>query len=239
MKFAYGVASAKGKGKSAVPVSQASPFGWGCGATAASPRAYTLRPAHHTPMAASVGASFAHLPTNLRNFVASWGLGDEAQTILLSLAPDVQERVMKEFSPHDAERDANGIFLRFARSVGAGAGPAHRQVLSHSSGELSAPARIQRPARQHAPANSQTAAHSTDEIATFVSQWNLHDDAQQVLYSLSPELMMKVMTDFSPRDTSSDVNNIFMKFAQGVGKGKGKPAPSFGKGKGKGKWSPY
>merc|ERR1719215_2554021 len=65
------------------------------------------------------------------------------------------------------------------------------------------------------------------QLQAYMDRWALGEDARSIFLALSPENRLRVMTEFSPRDLSSDVNNVFMKFCQGVGSGKGK-----GKGKG-------
>lgn len=140
----------------------------------------------------------------LTEFITKWKLSDESQELFYSLPSEVQHKVILEFSPRDADRDANAIFLKFARGVSQ----------AHLSG---------------------------DEMNAFIAQWNLGPEATQLLTGMDASARAKVLREFSPRDTSSDVNNIFIRFAQGVAKGtpragKGAfgagPAPaSFGKGK--------
>jgi len=53
-------------------------------------------------------------------FLTQWQLGFEAQAIMEGLGRELQVRVMQEFAPRDASRDANAIFIRFARGVASG-----------------------------------------------------------------------------------------------------------------------
>jgi len=50
-------------------------------------------------------------------------------------------------------------------------------------------------------------------IAAFCSKWNLGAEAMDTLRSLSDHVQDRVMEEFSPRDTSRDVNRVFVSFA--------------------------
>merc|ERR1711879_300799 len=111
---------------------------------------------------------------------------------------------MQQFSPRDTSRDSNGIFLRFAKSV------------------IASPRQPEVPNTRVAPISQ-----PTSDILAFCTRWSLGDDAQSLLFSLDAEKQRRVMAEFLPRDASSDVNHLFLKFAQGVLKG------TAAKGKGK------
>jgi hypothetical protein len=129
----------------------------------------------------------------LVEFVARWKLEDSSQQLLGSLPLDVQRKIIMEFSPRDPERDANAIFVKFARGVSQG-------------------------------------FQGTEEMQEFIKRWSLGPEASQLISRLNPMKRSKVMREFNPRDATTDVNNIFIRFAHGVSDGKGKSA---GKGKGK------
>merc|ERR1712050_466453 len=93
-----------------------------------------------------------------------------------------QHKVMIEFAPRDSGRDANAIFLKFARGVSQ----AHK---------------------------------GSEELEAFIAQWSLGAEASQFLQRLEPAVRARVMQEFAPRDAASDVNNIFIRFAQGVANG--------------------
>jgi len=147
---------------------------------------------------------------SFEDFVGRWGLQEDAQTLLLSLDPTSQTRVMQQFAPRDTARDVNPIFIKFAQGVAAGT----PQMSSRQPGQSFA-----------------QPGESTAEMEAFVVQWSLGPEAQQLLVSLQLAMRQKVMQEFSPRDTTRDCNVIFIKFAQGIAGGKGK---GFGKGFGKG-----
>lgn len=115
----------------------------------------------------------------LLEFVQHWNLNADSRVLLLSLDPQVQEKVMLDFAPRDTTRDVNAIFCKFAWGVAQ-------------------------------------ADQNGEQVSAFIVQWSLREEAQQVLLNLKPSVQQRVMQQFSPRDTLSDANNIFMKFAQGV-----------------------
>eukprot|EP00929_Paragymnodinium_shiwhaense_P041587 TRINITY_DN21588_c0_g1_i1.p1 TRINITY_DN21588_c0_g1~~TRINITY_DN21588_c0_g1_i1.p1 ORF type:complete len:530 (-),score=110.99 TRINITY_DN21588_c0_g1_i1:89-1678(-) len=57
---------------------------------------------------------------------------------------------------------------------------------------------------------------AVEGLESFVSQWALNAQSQELLASLPPEALNKVIIDFQPRDTSRDVNSIFQKFASSI-----------------------
>lgn len=52
-------------------------------------------------------------------------------------------------------------------------------------------------------------------LVEFIAKWKLHLEAQRLLTSLPDFVMKRVIAEFSPKDTSRDVNGLFMKFARG------------------------
>jgi len=140
------------------------------------------------------GQTAAIMQDALSDFVTRWRLNEESQTLLSNVPPDVQHKIVLEFNPRDTERDANAIFLKFARGVSQ-------------------------------------AYQGTEELQSFIHKWSLGPEASQLLMSLEPMVRTRVTKEFQPRDITSDANNIFMRFAQGVAKGGSK---GFSKGKGKG-----
>merc|ERR1719164_432835 len=68
------------------------------------------------------------------------------------------------------------------------------------------------------------------QLQAFVQKWSLGDAAQALLMGCDLATRNKIMMEFSPRDCSTDVNNVFLKFASNVTKGQGKGAgrPSSG-----------
>mmetsp|Transcript_40185 Transcript_40185/g.87826 ORF Transcript_40185/g.87826 Transcript_40185/m.87826 type:complete len:347 (-) Transcript_40185:146-1186(-) len=192
LKFARGVAAGAGKGWGG---GWGKGWGKGMGNTpwGAPATQQPLHPALQSWQLPTAGSSPSVAPNQvlaIRQFAGQWGLREEAQAVLLALAPEVRDRVMQEFSPRDVSRDANSIFIKFAQGVE-----------QNCQGE---------------------------PLGTFIARWQLGPEAQTLLSSLPPQARQKVITQFAPRDAQNDVNNIFMKFAQGVmrggkgGKGDGK-----------------
>lgn len=52
-------------------------------------------------------------------------------------------------------------------------------------------------------------------LIEFAAKWKLHAESQRLLASISPGAQERVMSEFAPRDTTRDVNSVFMKFADG------------------------
>jgi len=153
----------------------------------------------------------------LETFVATWGLDSESKSLLCSLSPSVFVKVLTDFNPRDTSRDANNIFRSFASSLSTRMGGTQQQALrpQHQPVLIPAVTPVARQAVTPQPAVNHTAP-SPVEMMAFVRKWVLGSEAQAVLFSLRPDAASRVMREFQPRDTSSDANNIFMKFAQGV-----------------------
>lgn len=175
----------------------------------------------------------------LQEFIGKWNLQEEAQTLIYDLDPSLQAKVVQEFAPRDTARDCNAIFCKFVQGLAAtmGKGAAAAPYVPYrgppsvvGKGKGGSVPIIPRPANYGggAPAN----------VSSFVMQWNLREDAQAILYSLPPEAQQKVLTQFAPRDASTDVNNIFMKFAQGIARATGAMPVDAG-GRGSHRYSPY
>lgn len=177
---------------------------------------------HHAPVAmqyrqaGAIQSQYLNDPVLLQ-FAARWNLQDEAQRVLASLGAQAQQKVLQEFSPRDASRDANGIFIKFANGISQNVPQMQRQPAFHQQPQM------------------QKQFHDSSEgEAAYLARWRLGDEAQTAFYGLLPDQQQKVMQEFSPRDTSSDANNIFIRFCQGVARG-----TSGGKGKGFGRSAPY
>jgi len=160
-------------------------------------------------------------------FIAQWQLGPQASDLLNGMGHAAQQKVMAEFNPRDTSRDVNGIFLKFADGIASGV-PRTQANREYGGGHS--------PAGHHGGFGGFGGVTAESQAADFVVMWSLGEEAQQIFNGLSEEHRQRVMTEFSPRDTSSDVNNIFMKFCQGMSKGKSKGK---GKDKGKDRFSPY
>merc|ERR1712048_1160257 len=54
------------------------------------------------------------------------------------------------------------------------------------------------------------------KIQEFVDRWQLDPRAQQLLTSLDPDMMDKVMRDFAPKDVSGGASKAFSGFVRAV-----------------------
>jgi len=191
MKFAMSL-SGKGKGK-------------GGGGFAAQHVAPFVKPSVTVPASAPAGMmeedpeDSIPVPTeDIEAYVMQWALGEEAQSAFLSLPPSKQRKVMNEFNPRDTSSDVNRIFVKFVSGISMRAGKGGGMRLG-----------IQQP---QMPATAQMNASAE----VFILQWSLNEEAAAFFRQQAPDIQQKIVTEFAPRDTSSDVSNLFFKFAQGI-----------------------
>eukprot|EP00929_Paragymnodinium_shiwhaense_P065895 TRINITY_DN33006_c0_g2_i1.p1 TRINITY_DN33006_c0_g2~~TRINITY_DN33006_c0_g2_i1.p1 ORF type:complete len:1172 (-),score=262.45 TRINITY_DN33006_c0_g2_i1:28-3543(-) len=126
-------------------------------------------------------------------FCEQYSLNEDARRKLLSLHDDVLAAVVSEYNPPEGTSEHNGKLISFANSVEKNSG------------------------KRGGPRNSQDEARAASLVA-FCEQWELNEDAQTKLFSLSPEVQDKVIVDFAP-DVSKLTGNpsgMFIKFASGV-----------------------
>jgi len=119
-------------------------------------------------------------------FANSWALDDRARETLLSLDAHTAQRVMASFTPKDTSRGASAAFMGFVKGVVARGGGA---------------------ARDAAPSDPSA-------LADFAQSWQLDQKAQEMLFRLDAATAQRVMSDFSPSDTSRGASAAFMSFAR-------------------------
>lgn len=139
-----------------------------------------------------LGANMTQRHEHHEEFFEKWSLNEKSQQILLSLPPSAQMDVMQKFQPRDITRDCNPLFICFAKGAAK---------FASSQGPIS------RGSEHCAPA-------TPEAVQTFCDTWNLNETAVQFLASIPPKTQTDVMDNFQPRDTSRDVNNVFLSFAQ-------------------------
>jgi hypothetical protein len=156
----------------------------------------------------------------LEDFVMKWSLSAEAQAALQGLDPAMQNKVISEFAPRDASRDCNPLFHKFVQGLAAkGKGKGKPAGFRAPYPYNASPAPMAR--------GGGGGAGGSATAAAFVAQWNLNQDAQNMMFGFPAEVQLKVMSQFSPRDTSTDVSNIFMKFASNCARGQGHGAARY------------
>mmetsp|Transcript_37698 Transcript_37698/g.56942 ORF Transcript_37698/g.56942 Transcript_37698/m.56942 type:complete len:445 (+) Transcript_37698:146-1480(+) len=154
------------------------------------------------------------------SFVTKWGLDDSSQILLLQLTDDVQEKVLKHFSPKPGTRDVNRLFHGFVKSQeakGAGKGSAFGA------------------APQPQVLTPEDQAMNEGEVLAFVAQWGLDESAQTILLGLPRHTQMRMLTEFQPKPGTRDPNRLFHGFLKslqnpGAAAGAHGFAPSYGKG---------
>jgi len=174
-------------------------------------------------------------------FVSQWGLDSKAQSVLLSMDQQTQQRVMREFAPPNAE-NCSRAFMGFAKTVqnspqrtdygsygGGGYG-------GYGGGSGGYDGGYSGGGGGGGFNNGEMAPPTGDaELDAFVAKWGLDGKAQESLAQLSlhdPDSLSRVMADFNPPDISR-ASRMLMAFVKGVTSG------GSGKGKGKDRFSPY
>jgi len=130
------------------------------------------------------------------DFITHWNLNDDAQSKLQKLSPHVLEIVMGSFDPKAPQEQVNGKFIMFASSV------------EKAQGQQGHPA-------SHA---------EQDPVEAFIRHWNLNEDAQTKLSTLSHHVLEIVMSSFDPPPHLGEVNGKFIMFASSVEKAQGHQA---------------
>merc|ERR1719164_306490 len=104
---------------------------------------------------------------------------------------------MTDFAPRDTSTDVSNVFMKFCQHASKGKGKG--AMVGGPIVPLSAP------------------QAANPGINNFLATWGLNEDSRGVLLALTPDCQLRVMQQFAPKDTSRDVNNVFMKFAQSLG----------------------
>jgi hypothetical protein len=164
-------------------------------------------------------------------FIKRWGLGPDASQMLQKLNPQMRGRVMREFSPRDTSSDVNNIFMKFAQGVAN-----HVPRVGQGYGKGYGKGKYVPPPQQHmqqfGPITPSYHGGQQGGLGQFFAGWGLQQESQQFMHSLPPMTQQKIMQEFAPRDTSRDMNAIFMKFATGVAQKMGAFGASGGGGDG-------
>lgn len=167
-------------------------------------------------------------------FITSNMLNKEAADVLVSLPPDVQDTVMKQFSPKSADPgsyEMNGKFIMFARSVERGQkgkgkvvekGKAPGKVVGKDICGWSSAKGM---SDSWGKGSSWDMGYGWDAGKGWGPDWS--KGGKSVLFSLPPDVQLTVMEQFKGGDVGG-VNGRFIVFARGVEKGR----KGFGKGKG-------
>lgn len=159
-------------------------------------------------------------------FVENWGLDNQAAESLAHLDPETQARVMNGFSPKDISRGTSHAFMGFMKSVvgrsatpqgfGGGKGGGAPQKGSSPSFEVVYPG--------GGPAGG-TGEHSYDPaIDAFCNYWGLDSKARDALINLDTDVQLRVMSGFTPKDTSRGASVPFMGFLKSVAGAQAQPA---------------
>jgi len=126
-------------------------------------------------------------------------LGNDATRVLYETPVWVLEDVVNGFVPKETDTEFNGRLIAFAGSVCKRHGQAG--TLGKGKGK---------------------------SLGEFTANWNLNQDANNILMQLSPKKLTEVICNFTPGDVvpGQEVNGKLINFAKGVLNGKGGDAIS-------------
>jgi len=140
---------------------------------------------------------------HVRSFCEKWNLDDNSVELFNNLTFVEQQMTMEEFEPKDKARDCNMKFQSFVKSKIEGNGrPAKRERPETRE-------RMEREERR-----PRKRPRQADEFQDFVDKYRLNRRSISIFESLSRTVQNIVLAKFKPRDTKTDCNAVFIKFAK-------------------------
>lgn len=139
---------------------------------------------------------------SVQDFCSKWNLNDASVDLLCAASEDAQTKIMGSFAPRDSSRDVNNVFQSFVKS---------RAV-----------------PREEFKVDDVIDMEVAPHHEAFFEQWKLGTEAQRALLKLSPDIQADIIGKFQPRDTSRDVNGVFMAFLRSRSSGPGAGVPMAG-----------
>lgn len=150
-------------------------------------------------------------------FIERWNLNELSQIKLQSLDTNQLEAVLYEFRP-PAEADVvDEYFISLANSLQINSMmPAQNLTPSTGMSNMN-PLNSNMTSMHPLKSTSNEGAADNDRVTSFIQRWNLNEDAQRKLYSLSPPQLQVVLNDFKPPpDQTADCNGKFIMFANSI-----------------------
>lgn len=150
----------------------------------------------------------------VNKFVNTWNLNEVSEKFLVAIPGQIQRDIIEKFNPRDTERDMNPVFLSYAKSrLSKDKGGSDLINVRHVSNHhhhatIPAPGMLAVAPVKIPPRNSFV---SRNDLAR---KWNLNHLALQVFDSLQTDVQNRVAKEFAPRDTSRDVNSVFIAFCR-------------------------
>jgi hypothetical protein len=126
----------------------------------------------------------------IETFVTLWSLDNASEELLHSLPEGLLKEVVETFDPPPDTRNKDAklkVFIRTKKSESGG-------------GQAGKPAQVAPP--------------SFDRIREFAEKWQLDDDSQSMLHSLSSEDLEGILTSFSPPADTQNVNARLISFVR-------------------------
>lgn len=187
--------------------------GGGCAGVTVPPRV--------VPPAGGMGApqrrDFSALGSEEEEFCTKWSFPNvpAAVEILYGLAPDVRDKVMREFAPSPRTRDVFKLFVGFANSLSRAAADGV-PMGDYNSYSASADADGGGYTMQQADPLFDTGGQQQVDPESFADYWQLDEGSRALLRGLSDDVKAVVIAEFDPRGPFHDIGGKFCSFARAV-----------------------
>lgn len=134
----------------------------------------------------------------VQGFLSHWELDDNCGSVLLNHSPAVQRRVIDSFAPKPGTRNPSNLFMGFLKSLGSGV-------------PLVGPA-----VHARAPAHVEEPSFLAEDVSNFALQWDLDDECVAALNTAPPDVVQRIMQDFSPKEGTRNIKSLFMGFLRSI-----------------------
>lgn len=156
-------------------------------------------------------------------FIAQWGLDETARTVLTSMAPEAQLRVIVDFMPKGHTKNIHGLFYGFCKSV---VGP-------ETLDQLKAEAKGGGKGEQVQGMESFDQGEIREKCDAWCSAKGLEAVCVDTLIGLTNEIRERVLGGFSAKENTKNPTGLFMSYVKSMaagpkGSSKGKSAPYSG-----------
>mmetsp|Transcript_97484 Transcript_97484/g.176079 ORF Transcript_97484/g.176079 Transcript_97484/m.176079 type:complete len:559 (-) Transcript_97484:176-1852(-) len=172
----------------------------------------------------------AQLHADVDAFLRHWGLDESSAGNLWSQSPAIQQHVLGHFSPKPGTRNVNGLFMSFLKSMAS--------ILPASRPPAQEERQYRRP-QAEAPREAATqwvgASQLQEDVTRFALNFELDEESVQELLQKSPEVIGRVLQNFSPKPGTRNVRGLLFSFMRSM-EHVGEPAAKGGGGKGS--WAP-
>jgi len=146
---------------------------------------------------ASIPGRRRHFADRIASFIQTWQLDTDAEQLIRSVAPNMQEDLMQSFQPRADTRNYSARFQTFARARLA---------------EMNNAGTSRKRAFDDADASGGWSEGSTEridgrpDVTEFVHRWGLDDRSENLLLSLSEDVLTQVIAQFQPDEYTRNPN---------------------------------